>query len=240
MPLYPWGEMLRVAPMVSASPLVARVRLLLAVAALSFVTPSAGALAAHGRLISPSCVQALSADETPVRLDVPGMPELRHVTEAEIPALVSGLQGEFGYGANDDFFADLPSKYAALGAIAHLPLGQRTDEYWVIVFPDGQVAGGIGLARLPGHALGHEWWLEWFFLSPRLRGHKLGEQLIAFIENRARAKGAATLSLYTSTAPQEAAANFLYERRGYGVYHTAPDTLVDGTPILNLYRARTL
>ena len=203
-------------------PLFAAVGLLLAAAVL-------GLLPVHGALlVPPACVHALEAHETPVQLDLGagGQPEFRHVNAAEIPALVARLQAEFGYGANDGFFEALPEKYEALGRLAHLPLGQRTDEYWVVVFPDGEIAGGIGLANLNDHGTDHEWWLEWFFLSPRVRGHRLGEQLIAFIEGRARAHGARSLSLYTSTASQEAAANHLYERRGYHIYQTAPDDLI--------------
>lgn len=186
--------------------------------------------------LHPSCIGALTAEGTPVELAVPGAPILRHATAQDIPALIALLQTEFGYGANDTAFEAIPTKYAALADELAKPLNERSQEYWVIAAPDGTLLGGIGLAYYYSHDPTRHWWLEWFTLSPTLRGHRLGGALVEFIENRARNHGAVGLNLYTSTSPQEATANLLYAKRGYAIYRSLPDTLVDGTAIEDLFR----
>jgi GNAT superfamily N-acetyltransferase len=193
-------------------------------------------LAVAAPALHPSCIAALTPEATPVELAVPGGPVLRHATAKDIPALIAMLQREFGYGANDEAFDAIPEKYTELAGELHLPYRERTQEYWVIASADGTLLGGIGLAYYYSHDRTRHWWLEWFTLAPSLRGHRLGAALVEFIENRARSRGAVGLNLYTSTAPQEATANLLYSKRGYAIYRSLPDTLVDGTAIEDLFR----
>lgn len=79
---------------------------------------------------------------------------------------------------------------------------------------DGHIGGTTGLYRYEKDA--HEaLWVVWFCVDPRLRGKGVGQALIEHTIDRAREAGFPLLRLYTSTDPNEAAAQRLYERNGF-------------------------
>lgn len=95
-------------------------------------------------------------------------------------------------------------------------LGGVKDKVAFDVFVDdaGLVLGTTGLYRYrrdPDHAV----WLGWFCVDPKARGRGVGQALIEHTVARARGAGFALIRLYTSTDPNEAAAQRLYERNGF-------------------------
>lgn len=69
-----------------------------------------------------------------------------------------------------------------------------------------------------------EVWLGWFCADPEVRGKGIGRQTLEWTINKARGTGYKRLRLYTSTDPNEAAAQNLYESVGLKVYKREPST----------------
>jgi len=60
-------------------------------------------------------------------------------------------------------------------------------------------------------------WLGWFAVAPEARGKGVGGRLLRHAINEARASGRRSLRLYTSTDPNEEAAQAVYERHGFRI-----------------------
>ena len=60
-------------------------------------------------------------------------------------------------------------------------------------------------------------WLAWFCVAPEERGSGLGSKMLDFSIERARDTGKQYLRLYTSDVPNEAAAQRLYEKKGFKI-----------------------
>jgi ribosomal protein S18 acetylase RimI-like enzyme len=58
-------------------------------------------------------------------------------------------------------------------------------------------------------------WLAWFCVDPKARGRGIGQALLDHTVARARDAGFSLMRLYTSTDPNEASAQRLYERNGF-------------------------
>jgi len=58
-------------------------------------------------------------------------------------------------------------------------------------------------------------WVGWFCVDPETRGRGIGQALIEHTVERARDAGFRLVRLYTSTDPNEAAAQRLYESNGF-------------------------
>lgn len=58
-------------------------------------------------------------------------------------------------------------------------------------------------------------WLGWFCVDSMHRGKGVGDLLLEYTIEEARKKGAKYLRLYTSTRPEEMAAQKLYEKKGF-------------------------
>lgn len=89
-------------------------------------------------------------------------------------------------------------------------------EYWVARDDVGRVIGMTGLYRRQedeGEAL----WLGWHCVDPQERGRGVGGNLLDFVIAEARRRAAGALRLFTSTHPDEASAQTLYEKRGLKV-----------------------
>ncbi|HSV30434.1 MAG TPA: GNAT family N-acetyltransferase [Atribacteraceae bacterium] len=77
-----------------------------------------------------------------------------------------------------------------------------------------RVLGMTGLYRYKKDA-DEAVWLSWFCVAPEVRSRGIGQSLIEHTEKIARGKGFHTIRLYTSTDPNEAAAQRFYEKNGY-------------------------
>jgi len=60
-------------------------------------------------------------------------------------------------------------------------------------------------------------WLSWFCVDPEYRGRGIAKQLIEFSIEEAKRRGYKCFRLYTSDDPNEANAQFLYEKYGFKV-----------------------
>ena len=91
--------------------------------------------------------------------------------------------------------------------------------YWVALNQEGKICGTTGLYSEKEDF--HEAiWLSWFCVDPAARGQGIGKELIEFSIDKARGYGKKYLRLYTSDDPNEAAAQFLYEKYGFKVVGT--------------------
>ncbi len=87
--------------------------------------------------------------------------------------------------------------------------------FWVAV-DDGRIIGTTGLytmTRDEGEAI----WLAWFCVDPAARGRGVGKALMERSLEEACKQGKSLFRLYTSDVPNEAKAQFLYERYGFRV-----------------------
>ncbi len=76
------------------------------------------------------------------------------------------------------------------------------------------VIGTTGLYRYKADA--HEAvWLTWFCVLPKARGQGIGQALIDHAVAKAGDAGFSRIRLYTSTNPNEAAAQRLYKKNGF-------------------------
>ena len=76
------------------------------------------------------------------------------------------------------------------------------------------VLGTTGLYRYKKD-FGEAVWVAWFCVDPKARGRGVGQALIDHTVLRAQNAGFNRIRLYTSTDPNEAAAQRLYERNGF-------------------------
>jgi GNAT superfamily N-acetyltransferase len=95
-------------------------------------------------------------------------------------------------------------------------LGGIKDKVAFDVYVDGAgcVLGTTGLYRYKKDA-GEAVWVGWFCVDPKMRGRGIGQALIEHTVERAREGGFERVWLYTSTDPNEEAAQRLYERNGF-------------------------
>jgi ribosomal protein S18 acetylase RimI-like enzyme len=107
--------------------------------------------------------------------------------------------------------------------------------------PEAAVLGVIGLyARTEDR---HEAnWLGWFCVAPEARGLRLGQHLLDHAVAEARTTGRRLLRLYTSSDPNEDAAQIVYERNGFRVVRRYRPLLwrMAGLPLQLLHRERDL
>ena len=88
--------------------------------------------------------------------------------------------------------------------------------YWVLLDDDtNAVIGVTGLYAFEDAP--EEAWLAWFCLDPSTRGKGLGRQLLEWTIAKAKEGGYSIFKLYTSTDPNEATAQKLYESVGLEV-----------------------
>jgi len=80
-------------------------------------------------------------------------------------------------------------------------------------------------------------WVGWFCVDPACRGQKVGESLLRWNMQHAKAQGYTLMKLYTSDLPNEQAAQGLYQKLGFEVEHVQA---VEGTGYHLLFRERPL
>ena len=84
----------------------------------------------------------------------------------------------------------------------------------VYVDEGNEVIGTTGLYRYKKDA-NEAVWVAWFCVDPKARGRGIGQALIDHTVMLARNAGFDRIRLYTSTDPNEAAAQHLYEKNGF-------------------------
>lgn len=85
--------------------------------------------------------------------------------------------------------------------------------FWLAI-RDDEVVGTVGLYGTRADAE-EALWLGWYCVAPEARGARVGSALLAFAATEARRAGKRFLRLYTSTDPNEGAAQRVYERHGF-------------------------
>ena len=98
------------------------------------------------------------------------------------------------------------------------------------------VLGVIGQYELDGD-LPDLVWVGWFCVDPVCRGQKVGESLLRWNMQHAKAHGYTLMKLYTSDLPSEQAAQGLYQKLGFEVKQVQ---VVEGTGYHLLFRERSL
>jgi putative acetyltransferase len=91
---------------------------------------------------------------------------------------------------------------------------QNRPRYWIIVNNEDEVVGVTGLYRMEGDP-SDVVWLGWYCVRPDQRGKGVGRKLLEWTIEKARSEGFKKLKLYTSTSPNEARAQELYEKLGF-------------------------
>ncbi len=110
-----------------------------------------------------------------------------------------------------------------------------TESY--IALDDGKVIGISGLYQVKEDSSEGVFWLGWFCIDPEHQGQGVGSMLLDYTIEQANKKNAQCIRLYTSTRPEEAKAQFLYEKKGFKVM--SRETKPDGQYEI-FYREKTL
>lgn len=76
-------------------------------------------------------------------------------------------------------------------------------------------------------------WLGWYCLSPEVRGKGWGKEILKWTMDIVKEKGYKKMKLYTSTDPNEATAQILYEKLGFKI---VDEELKEGEIYKTLYR----
>lgn len=109
-------------------------------------------------------------------------------------------------------------------------------QYWVGL-QNGKVAGVIGLMAYNRDAE-EALWISWFCVHPSHRKQGFGEALLSKAVDEARRIKKPFLRLWTTDSPNEAIAQFLYEKMGFVV--TAVEPCNNGQANNNIYREKVL
>ena len=112
---------------------------------------------------------------------------------------------------------------------------QRRLGYWIVLNESDEVVGTTGLYNKKDGPP-DEVWLGWYCMRKDQRGKGLGRELLEWTVERARAEGYKKFKLYTSTDPNEARAQELYEKLGFKIIGEEDND--DGAK--TLYREKTL
>ena len=86
--------------------------------------------------------------------------------------------------------------------------------YWIVLNDVDEVVGVTGLYRTNEDPEGLVW-LGWYCVRADQRGKGLGRKLLEWTIEKAKSEGFKILKLYTSTDPNEARAQELYEKMGF-------------------------
>ncbi len=87
-------------------------------------------------------------------------------------------------------------------------------EYFIAADENDSVLGTSGIYSLDSDEE-DSCWLGWYCVHPDYRGQGLGRLLMNYTVDEARKRGKKYLNLYTSTNPNEAEAQIVYERNGF-------------------------
>ncbi|NIJ20542.1 GNAT superfamily N-acetyltransferase [Sphingomonas naasensis] len=140
---------------------------------------------------------------------------MRPATRAELPAIVALLWDDETARHREDPREPLDPRYlAAFDAIAADP-----NQILVAAERDGRLVGTMQLSFLPGLSFRGAWrmQIEAVRIARDVRGQRLGEQMIRWAVDQARARDCKLIQL-TSTATRTAAHRF-YARLGFVQSH---------------------
>lgn len=161
------------------------------------------------------------------------IPLTLNLTEEAI-ALVQEI---FPYESKDDIRLAIRSSVDAKLA------QQRTEKwdcpwncYWVIQNDQLEIIGVTGLYEL-GEDRQVADWVAWFAIRPDARGQGLGKLLLQYTIEQVQNRQKKYLRLYTSSHPNEARANLLYEKNGFRITRSEQ---VPGSVYSTLYREKVL
>jgi GNAT superfamily N-acetyltransferase len=87
-------------------------------------------------------------------------------------------------------------------------------EYFVAVDKSGRVLGTTGLYSQKKDEK-EAYWLGWYCVDPAFRGKGIGGKLLDKVIRKAKERGKIFLRLYTSTSPEEKAAQHIYDSKGF-------------------------
>ncbi len=109
---------------------------------------------------------------------------------------------------------------------------RRLFEYFVVRDTESKkVIGVTGLYNRKEYPE-DEAWLGWFCVDSNVRGKGIGRKTLEWTMNRARELEYKKFKLYTSTDPNESAAQGLYESVGLKIYKREPSKITEGEEIL--------
>ncbi len=150
------------------------------------------------------------------------MTEFRPITPAQDEAMARIVRR-----ALEEYGLDIPGTAYFDASLDHLSAYyDKPGRGYYVLWEDGEVIGGIGVAEFDGLPGGCE--LQKLYLRADARGRGLGYRMIRFVEDRAREMGYERI--YLETHRNLAAAIHAYERSGYrrigrppSVVHTTMD-----------------
>lgn len=128
------------------------------------------------------------------------------------------------------------SQDATLGQVRTAKWNCPWNCYWIVLNERSQVIGVTGLYELSEDQAEADW-IGWFGVTPSSRGQGLGAALLQFTIDQANQRSKKYLRLYTSTYPNEARANVLYEKNGFAVTRTET---IPGSSERIIYRQKEL
>jgi len=88
-------------------------------------------------------------------------------------------------------------------------------KYWVAIEKD-KVIGAIGIYTYKKDEKEANW-LAWFFVDPNYRNKKIGSKLLDYIIEKTKEQKKTYLRLFTSSNPNEAKAQKIYDKRGFKI-----------------------
>ena len=96
-------------------------------------------------------------------------------------------------------------------------------EYFLAVDDEEKVLGKTGLYSLEKDKE-DTYWLGWYCVDPESRGKGIGSKLLDYSIKKAKERDKKFLRLYTSTSPEEKAAQPIYDSRGFKITCTEQNT----------------
>ena len=113
----------------------------------------------------------------------------------------------------------------------------ETLQYFIVKnFPDEKIVGVTGWyteARGPKDII----WLGWYCIDPNERGKGFGKEILEWTIGKVKEMGYRVMKLYTTTDPNEAAAQILYEKIGFKLIGEEQE---EGRAYLTLFREKVL
>ncbi len=95
---------------------------------------------------------------------------------------------------------------------------RRVLKYWGVYDDTDNLLAVTGLYNKISEHAENEIWLGWYGVSPSMRGRGIGRRVLEWTLEAARKEGYRKFRLWTTTSPEEAAAQKLYDSIGIKIY----------------------